>query len=288
MRCLGNNVKIAANNLTVCYNDEGPDNAPVIIFIHGFPLNKSMWDWQVEALKDNYRVLAYDIRGHGNSGEGTEDFTIDLFTTDLIGLMDTLKIKTAMLCGLSMGGYVALNAIEKYPDRFDALILSDTQCTADSPEAKEKRTKSIENINENGVSKYADSGIINLFAPESLIANAEAIIAVREMILNTSKQSLIKTLGALSLRNETCSKLPEIAVPVLILVGKEDKITPPEASLFMHKKIHKSRMYVLDHCGHLSNMENHAAFNAHLREFTDRVTNKNAALKNLMTFELIQ
>jgi 3-oxoadipate enol-lactonase len=285
MRCLGNNVKIAPNNLTVCYNDEGPDNAPVIIFIHGFPFNKSMWDRQVEALKDNYRVLAYDIRGHGGSDEGTEDFTIDLFASDLIDFMDALEIKTALLCGLSMGGYIALNAIEKYPDRFDALILSDTQCIADSPEAKEKRAKAIESIKESGVAKYADSSIKNFFTPESFTAKREEVDAAREMINTTSKESLIKTLIALSVRNETCSKLPGIDLPVLIMVGKEDTITPPAAALFLHKEIRNSQMYVLDHSGHLANMENYFDFNNHLREFVDSVTKKYFASEMRMAIE---
>ena len=272
MRQAGKNLKITVNNLAVCYNDEGWDNAPVIVFIHGFPFNKSMWDPQAEALKDNYRVLAYDIRGHGDTEEGMEDFTIDLFVSDLAGLMDELKIDTAMLCGLSMGGYIALHAVEKYPGRFYALVLSDTQCTADSPEAKEKRMKSIESIKETGVENYADSNIKNFFAPGSLTAMVEEVAAVKAMILETPQQSLIKTLTALSIRNESCSKLSEIEVPVLILVGKEDKITPPEVSLFMHKKIKKSSMYVLDHSGHLPNIENQKTFNEQLKIFADSIT----------------
>jgi 3-oxoadipate enol-lactonase len=278
MRCVGKNLKITVNKLVTCYNDEGPDHAPVIIFIHGFPLNKSMWNYQAEALKDKYRVLAYDIRGHGDSEEGTEGFTIDLFARDLLGLMDILKIDTAMLCGLSMGGYIALHAIEKYPGRFYALVLSDTQCAADSPAAKENRVKAIENIKEKGVEYYANLSIKNLFAPLFFDTNAEQIVAVRAMILETSPQSLIKTLIALSIRYETCSKLPEIDVPVLILVGKEDMITPPEVALFMHKKIRGSGMYILDHCGHLSNIEDQTAFNDQLKIFAGSVTDPTRCL----------
>ena len=84
MRYFGNNIKTLVNNLVVSYTDEGPDEAPAIIFIHGFPLNKSMWDKQMEALKDNYRVIAYDIRGHGDSDAGNEEFSIDLFVSDLL------------------------------------------------------------------------------------------------------------------------------------------------------------------------------------------------------------
>ena len=114
MRCIGNNNNITINNLTVSYSDHGPDDAPVIIFIHGFPLNKSMWNIQVEALKENYRVIAYDIRGHGNSDPGIDEFFIELFVIDLLRLMEKLKIEKSILCGLSLGGYIALNAVLKH------------------------------------------------------------------------------------------------------------------------------------------------------------------------------
>ena len=139
MRRIGNNISISINNLSVSYSDHGPDDAPAIIFIHGFPLNKSMWDMQVEALKENYRVIAYDIRGHGNSDPGIDEFFIELFVNDLLRLMEKLGIEKSILCGLSLGGYIALNAVLKYPDRFDGLILNDTQCIADTPEIKENR-----------------------------------------------------------------------------------------------------------------------------------------------------
>ena len=271
MREIGNNIEITVNDLTVSYNDEGENGAPVIIFIHGFPFNKSMWDKQLKALKENYRVIAYDVRGHGNSDAGKGDFSIELFANDLLTFMDALKIDKAMLCGLSMGGYIALNAVEKYPDRFDALILSDTTCVADTPEAKEKRLKVIESIKKSGVEKYAEESIKNLFAPESLSTKKEEIAAVREMIVNTSKQSLYKTLQAFYKRKETCSKLHDINVPVLIVVGKEDKITPPEAAQMMHEKIEDSILYIIEHAGHLSNIENPFDFNNQLEEFFSTV-----------------
>ena len=270
------------NHLMVSYNDEGPDSAPVIIFIHGFPLNKSMWNKQLEAFKANYHVIAYDIRGHGNSDTGDEEFSIELFVRDLLNLMDTLKIEKTLLCGLSMGGYIALNAIENYPERFDALILSDTHCIADTPEAKEKRMKAIENIRENGVEKYADESIKNLFAPESFSSKVGEIDAAREMILKTSRQSLYNTLHALSERKETCSKLPMIKVPALIMVGKEDKVTPPVAARLMHEKIDNSILHIISHAGHLSNMENPGEFNDQLKQFVDSVYHKQLSIKYKM------
>jgi len=219
MRYFGSNIKLWVNNLVVSYTDQGSEEAPVIIFIHGFPLNKTMWDNQVDALKEDYRVISYDIRGHGDSEQGNEDFSINLFVTDLLHLMDALKIEKASLCGLSMGGYIALNAIENHPERFDALVLSDTNCIADPPQLKLKRLNTIGNIREYGVEKYVNDSIVNLFAPESFATHKKAISNVKEMMLNTSEQSHTKTLLALLLRKSTCSKLPEITIPVLFLVG---------------------------------------------------------------------
>ena len=271
MRELRNNIKIAVNDLSVSYNDEGKTGDPVIIFIHGFPFNKSMWDKQMESLKHGYRVIAYDVRGHGGSDTGTEDFSIELFATDLLNLMDTLKIDKAMLCGLSMGGYIALNAVENYPDRFDALILSDTTCLADTSEAKEKRIKTIENIRKNGVEKFADESIKNLFARESFSTKKNEIAAVREMIVHTEEESLCKTLRAFYERKETCSKLSDIYVPVLIMVGEEDKITPLAAAQLMQEKIKDSLLSIMEHAGHLINIENPLEFNNQLEEFVSTV-----------------
>jgi len=267
MRYFGNNIKTLVNNLVVSYTDEGPDEAPVIIFIHGFPLNKSMWNKQIEALKDNYRVIAYDIRGHGDSEAGNEEFSIELFVSDLLFLMDVLKIDKASLCGLSMGGYIVLNAIENYPERFDALVLSDTHCIADPPEVKEKRMKTIESIKENGVEKYIEESLKNLFASESFTTKVVEISAVREMILYTSVQSLYKTILALSVREETCNKLSKITKPALFIVGVEDKITPPAAAKLMHESIQDSTLHIIKHAGHLSNLENPNEFNDQLTKF---------------------
>ena len=118
------------NNRRVGYRDVGEVNAPAIVMIHGFPFNKSMWNEQMEALRGDCRVVAYDVRGHGESDAGDEAFSIELFVQDLLELMDALNIRKAMLCGLSMGGYIALNAVINYPDRFNALVLSDTSCMA--------------------------------------------------------------------------------------------------------------------------------------------------------------
>ncbi len=255
MRNKGTNIKLTVKNLTVSYNDEGPNGAPVIILIHGFPFNKSMWNDQMEMLTENFRVIAYDVRGFGNSEAETNDFSIELFVSDLLNLMDALKIEKAMLCGLSMGGYIALNAIENFPKRFSALILCDTNCVADTPEA-------------------ANESIKNLFAPISFVTNQEKIAVIKEMIMKASVRSLSATLLALTKRKETCNKLGEIKVPVLIMVGEDDKVTPPVVAKQMHKNIKGSILNVIENAGHLSNIENSYDFNIHLEKFVSSVRSK--------------
>jgi 3-oxoadipate enol-lactonase len=267
MRTTGRNLSILVNQITISYNDEGPEEAPVIIFIHGFPFTKSTWDSQATALKNAYRVISYDIRGHGSSDSGNTDFSMQLFASDLLCLMETLKLDKVILCGLSMGGYIALLAIENHPDRFIGLILSDTQCVADAPEARENRLKAINDIKANGVEKYAEESIKKLFAAESFATRKKEIAAVRKMIIETSAPSLCNSLLALSTRKETCSRLQEIKIPVLILVGEEDKITPLDAARFMHEKIQKSVLSIVAQAGHLANVENPDQFNAHLKDF---------------------
>jgi 3-oxoadipate enol-lactonase len=267
MRYIGSNLELTVNKLIVSYTDEGPDNAPVIILIHGFPFNKSLWNKQTEVLIENFRVITYDVRGHGNSETGSEDFSIELFVNDLLGLMDALKIEKAMLCGLSMGGYIALNAIENFPKRFDALILCDTNCAADTSEIKEKRLIAIGNIERHGVEYYANESLKNLFAPESFVTSLENIAWVKEMIMGTSVKSLSGTLIALYKRKDTCDKLAGIAVPVLIVVGEKDKITPPDTARLMQRKIKGSILNIIEHAGHLCNIENDYEFNIQLMKF---------------------
>ena len=267
MRYLENTVRIPPNNIKVSFYDLGAKDAPAIIFIHGFPFNKSMWVRQMEELKANYRVIAYDIRGYGHSDDKSQDSSIELFKRDLIGFMDAIRLDKAILCGLSMGGYIALRAISSHPDRFEALVLCDTSCMADTPESKAKRMLTIASIKKNGTVEYAQEVINNLFTPESFSTIGAEIAVMKDEIANISRQTLCKTILALASRKETCSKLSGIKVPVLIMVGSEDKITPPATAKFMHDKVKGSAMVVLEHAGHISNMENHPEFNNQLRKF---------------------
>ncbi|MBA3664927.1 MAG: alpha/beta fold hydrolase [Bacteroidetes bacterium] len=271
MRVSGENLKIEGQGFTVNYDDFGPVYAPPVIFIHGFPFNKNIWSLQLELLKSNYRVIAYDIRGHGRSGSGDSPLSIDLFVDDLLHFIDGLELDKVLVCGLSLGGYIALNAIQKYPERFNALILCSTQCPADSEKVREGREKKAELVVNKGIEAYADESIRSLFAPTSFTARKEEVRSVRKMIVNNTPSFIQKGLVALAERKETCSTLSSIPVPVLILVGKDDTITPPSEAEYLNYNIRGSEMHVLPYAGHLANLENTHEFNDKLKKFIDRV-----------------
>jgi pimeloyl-ACP methyl ester carboxylesterase len=260
-------LNINVNGLKVSYVDEGRKGAPVIIFVHGFPFNKWMWAKQIEAFKKDFRVIAYDIRGFGGSEKGNVHFSVQLFGFDLIGLMDALNIEKAILCGLSMGGYVAFSSMENFQHRFSKLVLCDTKCAGDNAETKEKRMKTIDSIKENGKEKYAEESLWKLFSQRSFVSNQEAIDQVRSMILATPDEVLFLTLLALAERHDNCSLLSTTNLPVLIVVGNDDSITPPEIARQMHEKIPDSDMYIIENAGHLSPMEQPDEFNRILKPF---------------------
>lgn len=274
MRSTGKNIELTAGGVVINYNDQGPDDAPVLIFIHGLALNKDMWFKQEEAFKSKYRVIAYDLRGHGKSAAGNDDFSIEQFADDLIHFMDMLAIDKVIVCGLSMGGYTAMRAMEKYPERFEALVLCDTQCIADTPEAKEKRLKAIQSIRETGKRAFALQNAKNIFLPESFAALKEETEAAVQMAMQMEAESICSTLLALAGRNETCTRLEEIKVHVLILVGKEDKITPPERSQVMKERIANAELCIIEHAAHVSNIENPKTFNVCLLRFLERILRK--------------
>jgi 3-oxoadipate enol-lactonase len=260
------NLELKLNDTTICYNETNRGKGNPVIFIHGFPFNKNMWNSQIDALLYHH-CIAYDIRGFGNSTAGSDEFSIDLFADDLDDIMNLLETESAVICGLSMGGYIALRAAVKYPHRIKGLILWDTQCIADTPEGREKRYKVIEQIEASGLNAYAEASVKNLFCEKSFADNNPNIDVIKHMILNSSPSSVIATLKALANRSETCSYLSDINVPTLILCGREDKITPPAQAEVLHSGMKGSSLKIIEDAAHVSNLEQPALFNEAIGEF---------------------
>lgn len=269
---------ITINNLKIYYNDIGQGTVPVI-FLHGFPFDKSMWNEQLEALKSTHRLIAVDIRGFGKSIDEKSALNIELFTEDLILLMEELNIERAIICGLSMGGYIALDAIKRFPERFDALILCDTQCIADSSEAKAKRD-TIEEIKNDGSAAFKNKFIKSIFYSETL-KNKLSLVDELRMVVNANSDKVIKAgLLALANRSETCSVLENIKVPTLIICGREDEVTPLAQSESMHKNIEKSTLRIIEKSGHVSNLERPSEFNKYLNDFLNNLSHLQTTIPN--------
>ena len=269
----GSEINIKIGDATICYDDFGTSEIP-IIFIHGFPFNKETWQPQVEFLRARHRVIAYDIRGFGKSTSGKEEASIGLFADDLIDFMDALQIKKAIVCGLSMGGYILLNAAHRYPERFEGLVLCDTQCNPDTAEGREKRFDSIKKIEAEGLGDYADASVKNLFCKNSFDTNKKLVSDIHETILTTSPGAITSTLSALANRSDTCPILSEISLMTLIICGKEDVITPPAKAEFLNTGIKNSSLVIIEEAGHLSNLEQVDEFNHALGKFITKTLNR--------------
>lgn len=267
----GYNLTIPINNFNLSYDDVGEGCVP-IIFLHGYPFDRTMWYGQFDFLKFSYRLISCDIRGFGKSTDEESSLSIDLFGDDLIQFMDELGIDKAIICGLSMGGFIALNVTKRFPNRVEGLILCDTQCIADTTEVKEKRYKTIDEIEGGGVANFNEGFIERVFHKDSITNNKELVGQVRSVVFANSEHILKQGLVALAERSKTCSILNEITVPTLIICGREDEVTPLAQSEFMKENIKGSVLQVIDHAGHVSNLEQPHEFNQHLSDFLTGIT----------------
>ncbi len=258
------------NGQSLNYVVQGTDNGLPVVFIHGFPFNHHMWEPQLKALPHRYRTVAYDVRGHGDSDVGTGQYTVELFVDDLLGLLDHLVIDRAVVCGLSMGGYIALRAVEHYPGRFRGLVLCDTRSEADTDEAKIKRAGTIAAVRSRGVPAFAEEFVKLVLAPRTLTANAPVVQKVKDMITANDPLGICGTLLALAARTDTTPALPSMNLPALVLVGEHDILTPPTDAQAMDQALPQANLHVIPNAGHMSNLENPAAFNERLLAFLER------------------
>ena len=259
------------NDVRVWFEDLGSPAALPVVLIHGFPFSHEMWHPQIGVLSESFRAIDYDLRGHGQSSAGDGQYPFEFFVDDLISLLDHLKLKRAVLCGLSMGGYIALRAAERNPERVQALVLADTQSKADSNEVKLKRAASIKDIKRNGVKPFAEAFLKTTFTPQSLTPKSESVAMIQKIIESNSPLGICGALLALATRTDTTASLSTIQVPTLILVGEQDALTPVSASQEMHDRIPRSEMRVITNAAHLSNIENAVEFNRHVKDFLRKV-----------------
>ena len=226
-----------------------------------------MWEPQAEALSYIYRTVSYDVRGHGQSDAGDGQYSLEFFVDDLIDGMDHLKIENAVLCGLSMGGYIALRAVERHPDRFKGLVLCDTKSEADSDEVKIKRAAAVRAVKKDGVPPFASGFVKSVLTEKTLETRPDLVESVLKLMLGNSPLGISGALLAMAARTDTTAALAKMTLPALILVGQEDRLTPPSVSEAMMKRMPHAVMHVIPEAAHLSNLENPSVFNEQLLAF---------------------
>ena len=252
--------------IEMAYDDAG--SGSTVVLLHGYPFNRSMWREQVEALKEHYRVITPDLRGHGQTTTSLPA-TMEEMARDVVALLDKLEIERVTLCGLSMGGYVTLAFYRRFPLRARALVLADTRPQADTEDARRTREEQAEKILKEGMQAIADDFLKKVLTPATLSGEPETVARVREMILQTNPQGATNALRGMAARPDQTAFLEEILAPTLILVGSEDQITTPKDAELMRREIRGSRLEILEGASHLSNLERPAEFNRALLDFLD-------------------
>jgi pimeloyl-ACP methyl ester carboxylesterase len=232
-----------------------------------------MWAEQITGLGGVYRVIAPDLRGHGDSPTPEGIYAMDTMADDVIELLDTLSIdEPVVVGGLSMGGYVALSLIARYPQRVRALMLMDTRAEADSPEAAAKREELSQ-----AVLAAGDSGpvvevmIPRLFTKRFLQLRPERVAPLLTVMEQNPPRGIAGALRGMAKRPDRRSDLKRIAVPTLVLVGEEDVITPPDEVRTMAQEIPGARLEVIPEAGHLAPYEQYSVANSVMLEFLERL-----------------
>lgn len=251
---------IHVNGIRLAYRDEG--SGKPLLLIHAFPLDHSMWDSQVEAFSSRRRVLVPDLRGFGRSQLGAEVVTMEQFADDLAGLLAALRIEEPVTVGgLSMGGYIAFAFWRKYPERIASLLLCDTKAKADTPINAELRRKTARSFLDDGMDAAAEDMSRKLLSPKSLAERPRIVEAVRATIRGTHPLGAAAANRGMAQRPDMVSELGRIAVPVLLVVGEEDGISPPDEMAQIAADIPGARLEIIPEAGHLAPLENPAAFN---------------------------
>jgi pimeloyl-ACP methyl ester carboxylesterase len=236
-----------------------------IVFIHGFPYDQTLWDDVIAEFKDKYYCISYDIRGFGKSEINTAQFTMESYTQDLQSVILGLKLDKPIICGFSMGGYIALRANEK--ENYRALILANTTTSSDDDKAKLKRAAGISNIDTKGVAPFLDGFFSVAFSEDFIKNEPQKIKKIKENIMRFNPMGIKAALLAMISRTDTTQSLEEIEIPVLLITSEDDKVIPKETMESMASKIKNATLVNLENSGHMSMIENPDGFKNAVRDF---------------------
>ena len=244
-----------------------------ILFVHGFPLDHSMWDNQIEAISRDFQVIAPDLPGFGGSSPlKVESQRMEDFADSLGELLSVLGIREPVVfCGLSMGGYIAWQFWRRQSDKLRALILCDTRAAADSPEVAQQRITNADRVLKEGPDFFADMMIPRLFSPRKLAENFYAVEKIREVMRRTAPQTIAACLRGMAQRVDARPWLGEITHPTLVIVGEEDALSTPAEMEGIAVAIPNARFVKIPQAGHLAPLEEPQAVNQAILEFLQQL-----------------
>lgn len=245
-------------------------DGPPLVLLHGFPLDHSMWNAQLEHFSARCRVIAPDLRGFGASVVTPGPTSMEQMADDCFGILNALGIAGRVtLCGLSMGGYVAWQFARKHRDRLIRLVQCDTRAAADSPEAAANRQKLAEHVLAAGTGALATAMLPKLFGPQTAARKPEVVAAVRGMIASAPPPGVAAAQYGMAARPDVTAWLPNFHVPALLIVGTHDSISPPDEMRGIAQAMPSARLEVIEAAGHMSPMENPDAVNRAIAMFLE-------------------
>ena len=253
--------------MRLAFDDVGP--GPVIVLIHGFPLDRSMWIHQRSSVGSIYRVILPDLRGHGTSAAPEGLYEVDAMADDVLELLDGLQIaEPVVVGGLSMGGYIALSIAARHPDRLKALMLMNTRPSADTPEAASARKSLASRVEASGeVTEAVEAMLPKLFSKNTFEHQPGLVARMHDLMARTPARAIAGTLRGLAIRPDRIADLAGIEVPTLVLAGAEDAVIPVEEAETMARLIPGAKLVIIPESGHLSPLENPSATDAAILGF---------------------
>ncbi|MCG6155519.1 alpha/beta fold hydrolase [Rubinisphaera margarita] len=239
-----------------------------LLFVHGFPLNSSMWQAQLEFFESRYRVIAPDLRGFGSSKGAASLVTMQDYADDLAELLKEMKIlEPVTFCGLSMGGYIAWQFAERHPHQMKRLILCDTKATADPEAARLQRLELADRVEREGSEFFVDTMLKKIFAPATFASQPELVDSFRKLILNTDPQAIAGASRGMAERPDFTERVGGITVPTLLLCGSDDTLTPPDQMEQLAGMMYKAEFHLIPGAGHMAPVENPQAVNEVIARF---------------------
>jgi pimeloyl-ACP methyl ester carboxylesterase len=259
------------NGISMAFDDHG--SGPAVVLIHGFPLCRKMWRPQFNTLPDaGFRLIAPDLRGFGESDAPSGPYTIDLFADDVVELLDYLEIDRAVVGGMSMGGYVLFNLLERYPERLSGACFLTTRANADDEAGKARRLQLAQDVMKFGPKAIAESFEQILFAEETLVERPKLVGEVYGWMIGTDSRGLAGGLLAMRERKDYSPLLGSFTLPALAIGAEGDRAAPPDKAREIAEGIPGCRLCIIPQAGHMANLENPGAFNACLLEFLRSIT----------------